>query len=216
MATVAHGRGDAAIRVAVFDLGNVLIGWDPRPAIAAGVGEAEAAAFLADPAVDFAGWNLAQDAGRPWDEAEALLAEAHPHRIEAARSYRRHFARSLTGPVPGVPDLLAELAAAGRVRLAALTNWSAELFPIARETFDFLDLFETIVVSGEEGLAKPDPRLFERLAERLGEPLTACFFVDDSPANVAAAAGLGMDAVRFVDAPTLRRDLHTRGLLPIT
>lgn len=201
-------------RVVVFDLGNVLIAWDPEPAVAAAVGSERARAFLSDPAVDFAGWNLAQDAGRPWASAEDLLVAEHPQWEDAIRGYRRNFAASLLGPVPGGPEVLADLAAAGSARLAALTNWSAELFPLARARYGFLDLFETIVVSGEEGLAKPDPRIYGALSTRLGVPLSACVFIDDSPANVAAGAALGMDAVQFTDADALRGELADRGLLP--
>lgn len=199
------------VSAVVFDLGNVLIRWDPRPALAAAVGDAEADRLLAAEDFDFDAWNDAQDAGRPFDEGEALVAASHPHWAEHVRGYRPHFEHSLTGPVDDTVAILRDLHEAG-VRLLALTNWSAETFPLARERYEFLDLFEDIVVSGAEGVAKPDPVIFERLRERVGRPLEECVFVDDGPRNVAAAAAAGMDAIRFTDTGHLRDDLRARGL----
>ena len=109
--------------------------------------------------------------------------------------------------------MLAELRAAG-LRLVALSNWSAELFPVARERFDFLAWFEGILISGEVGVNKPDRQIFEHLVERFGiEPATA-LFIDDSSANVATAAALGFRAVQFTDAAALRLELVQLGLLP--
>ncbi len=198
-------------RTVVFDLGNVLIRWDPHPAVAAAVGEREAARFLTADDFDFGSWNHALDAGRPWDEAEEAAARSHPHWAPHVRGYRAHFAHSLVGPVEDTVAVLEELHRAG-VPLLALTNWSAETFPHARERYAFLELFDDIVVSGEEGVAKPDPAIFEVLRRRAGVPLEQCVFVDDSPANVAAAAAAGMDAIVFTDTGHLREDLRRRGL----
>jgi 2-haloacid dehalogenase len=197
--------------VVVFDLGNVLIRWDPHAAIARGVGHEQATRFLGATDFDFMAWNHEQDAGRPWDEGERLAAASHPHWAEAVRAYRSNFAASLVGAVHDTVDLLTELHENG-VRLLALTNWSAELFPVARETFPFLGLFDDIVVSGEERLAKPDPRVFALLERRAGRPLSSCVFVDDSQRNGEAARAAGMDAILFTDTGHLRADLHGRGL----
>jgi 2-haloacid dehalogenase len=193
----------------VFDLGNVLIGWDPYPAVAAGVGDEEAARFLAAEDVDFHAWNREQDLGRPWTEAEAALAESHPHWGEHARAYRANFGLTLSELADNV-RLLRDLHAAG-VPLFALTNWSAELFPHAVQRFDFLALFDDIVVSGAEQLVKPDLALFAVLRKRVRRPLTECVFIDDSPANVAAGAAVGLDAVLYDDRVDLRAELHGRG-----
>ena len=195
----------------VFDLGNVLIRWDPRPALAAGVGDAEAARLLAAEDFDFAAWNAAQDAGRSFADGVAEVARSHPHWAEHVAAYGPNFAASITGEVEDTVRVLRDLHGAG-VPLVALTNWAAETFPHARERFDFLELFDDIVVSGEERVAKPDPAIFEILARRVGRPLTECVFVDDSPANVEAAAAAGMDAIRFTDTGHLRGDLRARGL----
>jgi 2-haloacid dehalogenase len=195
----------------VFDLGNVLIRWDPHPAVAAAVGDAEAARFLAATDFDFTAWNHAQDEGRAWDEAEAAATRSHPHWRDHILGYRAHFDRSLLGPVATSVEVLEELHAQ-RVPLFALTNWSAELFPLARERYAFLELFDDIVVSGAEGVAKPAPEIFEVLARRTGHPLERCVFIDDSPANVAAARAAGLDAIVFTDTGHLRGDLRDRGL----
>lgn len=195
----------------VFDIGNVLIGWDPRPAVAAAVGDAEAERFLADEDFDFPAWNHEQDAGRTWDEAEAVGIDSHPHWREHLLSYRRHFDRSMLGPIDDTVSLLRELHAAG-TPLFALTNWSAELFPLAVKRFDFLRLFRDIVVSGQVGLAKPDPAIFALLARRTGLQPGQCIFVDDSPPNVTAGAATGFDAILFRDGEQLRRELHDRDL----
>jgi 2-haloacid dehalogenase len=195
----------------VFDLGNVLIRWDPHAAIAPAVGPDEATRFLADEAFAFSEWNHAQDAGRDWQEAEDAAVAAHPHWEPAIRGYRQNFPASLTGQIDDTVALLEELHAAG-VRLYALTNWSEELFPAALDRFGFLDLFEDIIVSGEEAVAKPDPEIFEVLEDRVGHALDDCIFIDDSPRNVEAAAAAGMDAIHFTDTGHLREDLHARGL----
>lgn len=195
----------------VFDLGNVLIRWDPRPAIAAGVGDDEADRFLAAADFDFLAWNNDQDSGRTWDEAEAEASSSHPHWAEHAASYRANFAHSLLGPIEDGVAVLRDLHAAG-VPLVALTNWSSELFPHACERFDFLALFDDIVVSGDEGIAKPAPEIFALLRRRVGRPLEQCVFIDDSPANVSAAALAGMDAIVFTETDHLRADLRERGL----
>lgn len=197
----------------VFDLGNVLIDWDPQPAIAAGVGEERAREFLTRGEFDFGAWNHAQDAGRTFAEGEQEATATYPHLAEEIRSYRQNFAKSLRGAIEGTVGILKELHAAG-IPLIALTNWSAETFPIAVDTFDFLDLFDDIIVSGEEGVAKPDPEIFEELADRVRHlgGLEDCIFIDDKLANVQAAIEAGMDAIAFTNPEELRADLLVRGL----
>jgi 2-haloacid dehalogenase len=196
----------------VFDLGNVLIDWDPQPAIAAGVGPAEAERFLAAEDLRFSIWNQQLDRGVPGADAEAAVARDFPHWRSHVAAYREHFPLALRGAIESSVRVLEELYQSG-VDLYALTNWSAELFPVARARFEFLQLFDDIVVSGEEGLAKPDPALFEVLRRRTGRPLGECVLIDDLLANVEAARAVGMDAIVFTDAAQLRQDLSARGLL---
>jgi 2-haloacid dehalogenase len=195
----------------VFDLGGVLVDWDPRYLYRKLMPEEDVDEFLAE--IGFTEWNHAQDSGGPWDEAVASLATAYPHRRELIAAYPARFLETLGGPIHDVVTILDELAERG-TRLLALTNWSAQTFATARAVLTFLDRFEGVVVSGEEGLAKPDPRLFERLAGRYSLLPSHTVYVDDAAANVAAASALGFDAVHFRGATGLRADLAGRGLLP--
>lgn len=193
----------------VWDFGNVLIRWDPLPAIAAGVGDADARAFLES--YDFRSWNHLQDAGRTWAQALAVLEGDAPQWLAAGAAYVDNFPLSLLGPVPGTHELVREFADAGVPQLG-LTNWSAELYPHAPATYDVIELLRDVVVSGQERLAKPDPAIYRLVAERAGIPLERLAFIDDSAANVAAAAALGMRAIQFTEASRLREELAALGL----
>ena len=189
----------------VFDLGGVLVDWDPRYLYRQ---------LFDDPdEVTTAEWNAHQDAGRPWLEAVELLVAEHPQRRELIEAFHRRWPEMLAGEIPGTVDVLADLRGAG-ARLIALSNWSAETFPVARERFDFLAWFEGIVISGDVGVNKPDPRIFDHITEQFGIEPAAAVFIDDSSANVDAAKALGFRAIRFTNATALRRELTRLGLLP--
>ena len=195
----------------VFDLGGVLIDWDPRYLYRKLLAdEAAVEEFLAT--VCTPEWNAEQDRGRPFAEGVAELVERHPAHAAAIVAYHERWMEMLGGEIPGTVAVLAELRAAC-VPLYALSNWSAETFRLTRGRFPFLEWFDGLVVSGEEGVTKPDRRIFELLIERFGLVPVATVFVDDSAANVRAARAVGMDAVLFRDAARLRRDLTARGLL---
>lgn len=197
----------------VFDLGGVVVLWDPVPAIAAVVGHQRAEHFVHGGEFDFAVWNHAQDSGRSWADAEAAATASHPGLAEEIAAYRTNFALSLRGLVPGTAGILRALHDRG-VRLVALTNWSAETIHHAPEVFpEVFDLFDDIIVSGAEGVAKPDEEILQILARRLAHPIGGVFYVDDNSRNVDAARAAGMDAVLFTDAATLLAELQGRGLL---
>lgn len=199
-----------AVAGVVWDLGNVLIDWQPLHAVAAGVGEDEARRFLAG--FDFAAWNHSCDAGRSWDDAIDEVDREHPAWSVHARAYREHFGASLTGEIAGSVALLRELHAAG-VPQVGLTNWSSELFHgYAPPRHDFLALLDTIVVSGDEGVAKPEPAIYRLAIERSGLPAERLVFVDDKADNVAAAVALGMRGVVFTGPDALRAELGDLGL----
>ena len=154
----------------VFDLGGVLIDWDPRHLYRKLFEDPdEMESFLAG--VTTAEWNAHQDAGRPWADAVETLVAEYPERRELIEAFHRRWPEMLAGAIPGTVDVLTDLRATG-IRLVALSNWSAEMFPIAQERFDFLAWFEGIVISGEVGVNKPDRRIFEHLVE-LREDLDA-------------------------------------------
>jgi 2-haloacid dehalogenase len=198
-------------KAVVFDLGGVLIDWDPRYLYRKLLAdEAAVEEFLAT--VCTPEWNAEQDRGRPFAEGVAELVERHPVHAAAITAYHERWTEMLGGDIAGTVELLDELRDTG-VPLYALTNWSAETFGIARERYQFLEWFDGVLVSGEERMIKPDPAIFRLLLDRFGLDPGAAFYVDDSPANVAAAGELGFDAVRFTGPEQLRRDLEARGLL---
>ena len=145
-------------------------------------------------------------------EAVDTLAARHPDQAGLIAAYRDRWPEMIAGPFEETVRVLADLRAAG-VALYALTNWSAETFPVAQRRFDFLRWFEGTVVSGQEQLVKPDPRLYRLLAQRHGLDLRHSVFIDDTPANVVAARELGMLGLDFVNAERLRADLTAHGLL---
>lgn len=201
----------APIDAVVFDLGGVLINWNPRYLYRQLFGDDEAGMewFLAE--VCSPAWNAAQDAGRGWDEAVDEAIARHPAHADHIRAYRDRWIETLGEPLAPTVRLLDELRGGG-CRLYALTNWSRETFPHALERFDFLGWFDGIVVSGEERLAKPDPAIFHRLMERHDLQPARTVFIDDTAHNVEAAARLGMQAIHFRDAGQLRRELAGRGV----
>lgn len=199
-------------RAALFDLGGVLVDWNPRHLYRRLFADETAMEdFLAT--VCTQEWNEEQDLGRPFAEGVRLLVERHPHHAAEIRAYDTHWHEMLGGPIAGSVALLDELRRCG-VPLFALTNWSAEKFPVGRARFGFFEWFAGIVVSGEEGVKKPDPRIFDLAIRRFGLDPAQTLFVDDSAANVAAAARLGFRTHRFADTPALRCALVAHGLLP--
>jgi 2-haloacid dehalogenase len=201
-----------ATKAVVFDLGGVLIDWDPRHLYRRLLAdEAAVEEFLAT--VCTPEWNAELDRGRPFAEGVAELVERHPEHAAAIAAYHERWPEMVAGDIPGTVEVLAELRAAG-VPLYALTNWSAETFAITRGRFEFLEWFDGLLVSGEERVTKPDPAIFQLLLDRFGLDPTATVFVDDSEANVAAARRLGFDAIGFTGHEELRRELVARRLLP--
>jgi 2-haloacid dehalogenase len=197
--------------VIVFDLGGVLIDWNPRHLYRQLIAdEAEMERFLAE--VCNGPWNAQQDAGRPFAEAVAQLCTGHPERRELIEAYWSRWPEMVRGEIEGSVGVLDELRRGG-AELHALTNWSAETFALTRPRFPFLEWFESILVSAEVGLIKPDPRIFALLLQRIGRAAPECVYIDDSRPNVEAAARLGFDAIAFCDAGQLRADLVRRGVL---
>ena len=198
------------IDTVVFDIGGVLVDWDPRHLYRRLFDDPdEMERFLAE--VCTPAWHRRFDAGRSIAEGVAELVERHPDLEPMIRAWADRWQDMFAGEIPGTVGVLEELSARG-VRLLAITNWP-DTFPAAREVFPFLDRFEGIVVSDEEGVTKPDPRLFGVLVDRHGVDPSTSLFVDDAPANVEAAAALGFVAVRFTGAAALRARLLREGLL---
>jgi 2-haloacid dehalogenase len=200
-----------AARAALFDLGGVLLDWDPRHLYRRIFADEQAMErFLAT--VCTQEWNEEQDRGRPFAEGVRLLIAQYPHFADEIRAYDERWPEMLGGAIAESVALLAELRRGG-VGLYALTNWSAEKFPVGRARFEFVDWFDGIVVSGEEKLKKPDRRIFERAIGRFSLDPAVTLFVDDKAANCAAAAALGFRAHHFTGAAGLRTALVANGLL---
>ena len=202
----------AECSIAVFDLGGVLIDWNPRYLYHKLFdGDTEAMEeFLAT--VCTQPWNEQQDAGRPFADACASLKLVHPHKAPLIDAWVRRYDEMLAGPISGTVDILTKLNS-HRVPLYALSNWSAETYPWAVKRFDWLQWFRGIMLSGEVKLVKPDPRIFQLLLERFAIDAKSVVYIDDVESNVQAARALGMSGIRFTDAAALRRGLMHLGLL---
>jgi 2-haloacid dehalogenase len=198
--------------VVVFDVGGVLLEWNPRHLyrkLFAGDDDAMET-FLRDVCTEE--WNERQDAGRTFAEAAAELLPAHPDKAHLIHAFGTRFDEMIPGAIDATVDIVRELKV-NRVPVYAVTNWSAETFPPQRERFDFLAQFDGIVVSGEEGVIKPDVRIFRILLDRYSiDPHTAVF-IDDNPANAESAATLGIHGIHFQSPALLRRELEALGLL---
>jgi 2-haloacid dehalogenase len=198
--------------IVVFDLGGVLIDWDPRHLYRKLFAGDEAAMehFLAT--VCTHDWNRCQDAGRSFAEGARLLKAEHPEKAELIDAYSARFAEMIAGPIAGSVEILAELRDCGTL-LYGLTNWSAETYPPAWERFAFLQWFRGILVSGEVGVIKPDRRIFELLIERFAIDPEHAVYIDDVEANVAAARPFGIHGIHFTTPAALREELVRLELL---
>ncbi len=203
-------HSSVVIDAIIFDLGGVLIDWNPRHLYRTlFADEAEMERFLAE--VCTPAWNLEQDRGRPWAQAIAELSAQHPEKAELIAAYRARWPEMLNGAIAGTVALLERLDQAG-VPLYALTNWSAETWPYAERLFPFLARFRGIVVSGRIGMVKPEPAIYRHALARYGLAPQRTLFIDDAPRNVEGARAVGLNAIRFVGAEALARDLARYGL----
>ena len=194
----------------VFDVGNVLIRWDPRHLYRKLFEqEAEMERFLAEVCTD--AWNLEQDRGRSWSEAIAERVPLFPGQESLIRAYFERWHEMVPGEVEGTVPILERLREAG-VPLYAITNFSAEKFAEAQDRFPFLRGFRDVVISAHERLLKPDPAIYRVLLDRNGLKAGRCLFIDDSERNVRAAEGIGIRAHHFRNAAGLSAALRDLGL----
>jgi len=198
------------VRAFVFDLGGVLIDWNPRYLYRQLLDDDTAIQEFFDE-VGFGEWNLRQDRGRAFAEAVDDLAGRYPHRADLIRAYPERYPETVGGPIQGTVEILRALHDKG-YPLYALSNWSAETFAMVRDDFPFLALFDSIVLSGEVRLVKPEPEIFHLTLQRIGLPAQECLFIDDSAANIAAARALGWQAIRFESPEQLARELRQAGV----
>lgn len=206
MASSAPPEIDAAF----IDMGGVLLGWDPVRLYEGLLGDRAAAEALVVE-IDLYAWNWRADLGEPYAELIPRWQARYPHRAAEIAAYRERWADTLTGATPGTAEVVDDVRAAG-VPVVLLSNTSAETFPLCREVAPVLSRLDGLVVSGAEGVAKPDRAIYELALSRFGFDAPRTAFIDDRPENVAAAADIGLQAVAFTDAGTLREDLQARGL----
>lgn len=203
-------RRMAAVDQVVFDIGNVLIRWDPRHLYRKLFAhEAACEDFLERICTN--AWNLEQDRGRPWPEAEAELVARFPDQEALIRAYRLRWHEMVPGAIEGSVALLERLLAAG-IPVYAITNFATDTFAEAQARFPFLTRFRDVVVSGEVRLVKPDPAIYRILLDRNRLDPTRSLFIDDSPANVAGAQAVGMRAHHFTGPEALAGVLRGHGL----
>ena len=195
--------------IVVFDIGGVLIDWQPHLAWADEMDEADARAFM--DRIAFDKLNLACDAGATF----ALAASQISNQDDAARlgRYVARYQHSVPAKITGTWDILHALKDAG-TPVHAITNWSAETWPEGCKAHpELLQVFDTTVVSGEVGVIKPSTEIYALLCHRADIAPERCVFIDDGLHNCIGARAAGMDAIHFTGAETLRRDLQARGLL---
>lgn len=196
-------------RKVVFDVGNVLIRWDPRLLYRQFFAErAKMDWFMQN--VCTAAWNLEQDRGRPWAEAVAELVARHPEWEREIKAYDERWHETVPGAIEDSVSVLEELKGKGEP-VYAITNFSHEKWAECLIRFPFLQSFDGVVVSAHERLLKPDPAIYRVLLERYGLQAEDCIFVDDSEKNVKGARSVGMHGVHFVEPIDLRGELRGFG-----
>jgi 2-haloacid dehalogenase len=200
------------IEAVVFDIGGVLLDWNPRHLYRKLFSDEEAMNCFLDEICTLE-WHDAHDRGVPFERSCAELAAQHPEYSELIWAWARRSEEMVAGPLSESVAILRALRDRD-VRCYALTNMEAETYPLRRARFDFLSWFDGTVVSAFEGVAKPDLEIFHRLLQRYGLRPDSTLMIDDSARNIDAAGRVGMPTVRFTSAADLRARLEHHGLLP--
>lgn len=189
----------------VFDFGGVLVDWNPHHLYDKYFGSREKAEWFLNNICLYS-WNLQMDGGKPFAEGVAELQAEHPEWSEAIAIYHTRWIEMMNGEIEGMASVIRRLKMAG-YGVYGLTNWSAETFPMIRDTYPVFQEFDGIVVSGEEHLLKPDAAIYKCLLERYALQAEESLFIDDNADNVAGARNVGMKAVQFTSAEELEREL---------
>ena len=197
----------------IFDLGGVLIDWNPEYVyLDAFKGNRKKMEKFFDEVCTF-DWNENQDAGYPLANATEDRIALFPEQADLIRMYYGRWEEMLRGSISGTVSILKKLVNNNNYKVFALTNWSAETFPIALKRFDFLHWFEGIVVSGTERTRKPFLEIYETTLERYGLKASESIFIDDNERNIVAANLLGIQTIKFLNPHQLKKDLKTKEIL---
>lgn len=200
------------IDTVIFDLGGVLIDWNPKHLYRKIFDdEKEIDYFLSE--ICTPEWNEQQDAGRTFKEATEILVAQHPKFEKEIQAFYGRWKEMLGGEIEKTVSILNDLHQKNEHRLLALTNWSAESFPYALENFEFLQLFEGILVSGVEKMKKPDPEIYQLILDRYQIEAQKSVFIDDSERNIKAAKVLNINGIHFQSSEQLQSDLEKLGVL---
>jgi 2-haloacid dehalogenase len=196
----------------VFDLGGVLIDWNPEYVFRDLIPDEKQRKWFFQH-ICTSDWNEEQDAGRPLKVGTDILVKAFPEHEKNIRAYYGRWRDMLGGPIPGTVEILKHLKEKRNFRLYALTNWSAETFPIALNIFDFLHWFDGRLVSGEEKTRKPFPDIYEKLIQRFNIDPSSSIYVDDNVRNIFPAKELGFTTIHFQDPDQFKFELQRKGLM---
>lgn len=204
-----------SINTIIFDLGNVLIEWNPERVFNDSYFDSEEKRqyFLTN--ICTMDWNEQQDAGRSIVEATQLLIQEFPDWEQPIRDYYGRWTEMLGGPIRGSVEIFRALKDSGSYKLYALTNWQAGLFDIALVRYNFLHWFDGRVVSGEERMRKPAPEFYQRLLDRYAVDPSKALFIDDNLRNIKAAEALGITSILFTSPQQLREELEDLNILSL-
>lgn len=200
------------IKAIIFDLGAVLIDWHPKHLYKKIFSdEADIDYFLEN--VCTSAWNEEQDGGRSLKEATELLVTQFPDQEDNIRAYYGRWEEMLAGAIDGTVEIFKRLKDSGKYKIYALSNWSAETYPIAVQRFAFLNWFDGVVVSGAEKMRKPFPEFYQLLLDRYNLKAKEALFIDDNLRNVEAARSLGIESIHFQSPEQLEMDLKQYSVL---
>ena len=200
------------INTIIFDLGAVLIDWNPRYMYRTIFSdEAEMEKFLEE--ITTSDWNEEQDAGRPLAHGTELLVQQYPEHEENIRAFYGRWDEMLGEAFHETVEVFRQLKETGKYKIYALTNWSADTLPVAAARFDFLNWFDGIVVSGAEKMRKPTPEFYHILLDRYHVKAKEALFIDDNYRNILAAEKIGINCIHFTSAEELEKELNKRNLL---
>ena len=200
------------INTIIFDLGAVLIDWNPTY-LYKKIFEREEEMHHFLKTICTPDWNEEQDAGRSLQEATDLLVKEFPDHEENINAFYGRWTEMLGDAIQDSVDIFKELKESNKYKIYALTNWSAETFPVAVERFEFLNWFDGVVVSGTEMMRKPHPDFYKVLLNRYQVNIENALFIDDNLRNVLAARELGIDSIHFQSPEQLKQELLSREIL---